>query len=528
MKRKNLLCLCVILTLVLTLGAITLVVGAEEEPSVSVERFNLVFEDNVYLKYAVSFTGVDDSEINSSNIGMLYFTEPKEDYTKGGETHSSGVVGFTTLDGKKVYTFEYRHITAKQMTEYVYSVAYMDIDGERYYSEPVKFSVLEYCYAKLGKIGTDNVSTNEEFKSLLVSTLNYGADAQKYFDYNEDRLANDEYYRVEVVGGTLEDGFTKGLYHTGETATLTAAPAGDGMSFSGWKNGGGEIVSKANPYEITEFTANETYTATYEKEQAPLYTRDGDYIYFGEYPQSLKADDVVITTETDSRGYYLGSDGYYYAKVVANPYESGYKFSTGVTVNSGTVYYFKVEPIRWRILTTDGENALILCDSIIANMAYDAGYNINYAESDIRAWINDNFYKIAFTELQREVILTTTVDNSVYSTGYSSNPNVCEDTKDKIFLLSHREVTNSAYGFESSYFISDTARIMQTSDYSRATGVWMSTDSSYYGNGYWWLRSPYSSNRGYARNVRLDGSAHGISDLRNAEDGVVPALWINI
>ena len=39
------------------------------------------------------------------------------------------------------------------------------------------------------------------------------------------------------------------------------------------------------------------------------YVRDGDYIYFGEYPQTIKASDVVITSTQDERGYYLGSDG---------------------------------------------------------------------------------------------------------------------------------------------------------------------------------------------------------------------------
>lgn len=50
-----------------------------------------------------------------------------------------------------------------------------------------------------------------------------------------------------------------------------------------------------------------------------LYVREGDYIYFGEYPQTIKEDNVVISTEQDSRGYFLGSDGAYYAKVVASP-----------------------------------------------------------------------------------------------------------------------------------------------------------------------------------------------------------------
>lgn len=258
------------------------------------------------------------------------------------------------------------------------------------------------------------------------------------------------------------------------------------------------------------------------------HNENGNYILFGEYPQTIKADDVTITSTQDSRGYHLGSDGFYYAKITADPYSSGYyTFSTGVTVTRGTVYYFKVEPIRWRILSEDGETAFILCDSIIASHIFDNDSS-NYAESEIRQWLNEAFYETAFTEWQGEIILTTTVDNSAYSAGYSSSPNACEDTEDKIFLLSYIEATNSAYGFSSSDSTSDTARRMQTSDYSLASGVWMNSPS-YGDDGYWWLRSP---NDNYyfacARNIILSGYADSSSAVYFRNGGIVPAMWINL
>ena len=45
---------------------------------------------------------------------------------------------------------------------------------------------------------------------------------------------------------------------------------------------------------------------------------DGEYLLFGEYPQTLKKDEVIVTETVDDRGYYLGDDGAYYAKVVAD------------------------------------------------------------------------------------------------------------------------------------------------------------------------------------------------------------------
>ena len=277
MKKKFLSLIAILLIAVLLICAVPFSVNAEEipQPTVCIEKFNLVFEDNVYLKYAVRFDGVDDSKINSSNIGMLYFTEPQSDYTAGGEVHSSKVVGYTMISGQKYYTFEYRHITAKQMTDDIYSIAYIEIDGQKYYSEPVKYSVLHYAYIKLGKIGV--ASENEDFRNLLSLTLEQGAAAQQYFEYNTDRLANAEYYLVEVVGGTLEDGFASGLYHSGETATMIAPVLAGELIFNGWQNSDGEPVKNELTFALDNIFANVVYTASYmEYSKGLAYTSNGD------------------------------------------------------------------------------------------------------------------------------------------------------------------------------------------------------------------------------------------------------------
>ena len=119
------------------------------------------------------------------------------------------------------------------------------------------------------------------------------------------------------------------------------------------------------------------------------------------------------------------------------------------------------------------------------------------------------------------------MDNSVYSTGFSSNYYACGNTFDKVFLLSYLEVTDSAYGFASSFLTEDTARRMTVSDYVRSTGAYMNTSSSYFGCGCWWLRSPDNYDSYTARYVNNDGdvasSGYVYSDLFF---GVVPALNI--
>ncbi|MBR3806207.1 MAG: leucine-rich repeat domain-containing protein [Clostridia bacterium] len=260
MKKKILILAALVLMLACTFSLGALTVSAEEaKPTVSIEKFNLDFEDNTYLKYAVKFTGVDDAEINKGNIGMLYWTDYESGFVPGTEDFSSETTGYTTIGGVKHYVFEYTHLAAKQLTDYIYSVAYLELDGTTYYSEPVKYSALEYAYNRLGK--TSEGTTNEELKALLNNMLAYGASAQQYFDYKEDRLATDDFYQITLVGGMLDDGFASGLYLSSDKVTITASETDDNLIFAGWQNSAGETVFVDCVATVENITQNETYTA---------------------------------------------------------------------------------------------------------------------------------------------------------------------------------------------------------------------------------------------------------------------------
>lgn len=87
------------------------------------------------------------------------------------------------------------------------------------------------------------------------------------------------------------------------------------------------------------------------------------FIYFGEYPQKIQAEGVTLDeAQRDARGYYLGSDNAYYAKVTAAPQGISVTHTQTVARWSMEHYYFKVEPILWRILSQSDGTALILCD----------------------------------------------------------------------------------------------------------------------------------------------------------------------
>ena len=239
---------------------------------------------------------------------------------------------------------------------------------------------------------------------------------------------------------------------------------------------------------------------------------DGEYVLFGEYPQTIKTADVEITETVDERGYYLGSDGAYYAKVNAAPYKDEYTFTNGASVTSGEVYYFKVEPIRWRILSEANGEALLLCDSIIENKAYDSEKNNDYESSDVKAWLNGAFYEAAFAEEQRDIIMGGAEKGS---------------GGEKLFLLSKEDAMNTAFGFNASTAEYDAARRLQTTDYVRANGAWMKTVTENYGNGSFWLRSPIEGATNKAWRIDSAGAADE-GYVNHSHYGVVPALFIKL
>ena len=304
------------------------------------------------------------------------------------------------------------------------------------------------------------------------------------------------------------------------------------------------------------------------------------YVYFGVWPQSVlpKASTVNvnenISVTMGANTYYLGSDGNYYAKCLENTRDSGeeYKYTdkTQVKKSSRKSYrYFKVEPIKWRVLTNNysGKKLLLAENILTANVPYydynssrntrTVGSNTsilpnNYKYSQIRAYLNGldyyydtsstettkktdytgkGFLQTAFTQNAQGLIADTEVDNREKTTGYSEGTYApayyaCENTTDKIFLLSESEVINSDYGF-AAYNSSGkgNARVRIPTDYAKANYV--STYSSDGYGGFWWLRSPCRGNISYARYVGYSGDAGDGNFLSSAYYGVVPALSIS-
>ena len=272
--------------------------------------------------------------------------------------------------------------------------------------------------------------------------------------------------------------------------------------------------------EISEetFKKGERLSHVFENEVCTLcsepkrYVRDGDYVYFGEFPQTIKSEKVSITNVPALNGVYIGSDGERYLKVVADPY---YKtetnlsnFSNGEIIVPGKEYYFKIEPIKWRIILEEDDTVLLSCETIIANMAFDADGNNSYFSSDLYEWFNGEFLNSAFNEVQREIIIERTSQNYT----------------DSVYTLPEDEIKEQMELY--------TAK--KASDYSRATGAYFTNYTSYYtayGIGGWWSSSAYIASgplRVEVLGAVAQGNTAGTGVPTDTHVGVCPFVKIEL
>ena len=98
----------------------------------------------------------------------------------------------------------------------------------------------------------------------------------------------------------------------------------------------------------------------------------------------------------------------------------------------------------------------------------------------------------------------------------------CDDTTDKIFLLSELEVTKTEYGFAVYNSDVNSNRDLVPTDYAMANYAFLRN-----GSGYWWLRSP--SNTNYNKALFVDDWKYAKNDnsVNFGVIGVVPGLCLN-
>ncbi|NLP48492.1 MAG: hypothetical protein GX345_06050 [Clostridiales bacterium] len=187
------------------------------------------------------------------------------------------------------------------------------------------------------------------------------------------------------------------------------------------------------------------------------------------------------------------------------------------------------ERIEWMVLALEEDKALLLSEKILDSKAYNQEHaKVTWESCSLRAWLNDEFYKTAFSEEEKQIILASLLSNE---NTYKKRIEGGNDTEDKVFLLSYNEATNPTYGFNPDYSQKDSLRLAGGSDYAISQGLfvipsWKENESSDYN--YWWLRSPGGSQK-HSTMVRWDGSIFRKGYYVNySYIGVRPAVWIKL
>jgi len=307
--------------------------------------------------------------------------------------------------------------------------------------------------------------------------------------------------------------------------------------------------------------------------------RKARYVLFGDWPQEIKSEKVQIDENSFFKKgrfiCYFGDDGNYYVKAAENVYNRSSTFSDGTTIhkNNTESRYFKIEPIKWRVITLsyNGENtAYLLSEKMLdSGIPFYPGCTSrtingkdilanNYKYSTMRAYLNgsyekddiqlqifkeyfkegEGFLQSAFSENAQQLIQITKVDNSPIQMSYDGENAIqkkfaCEDTFDKIFLPSTREITSAGdFGFpphnvgldSENKSLNDRLRIRKATDFAVARGVYQSVTTDLGGN--WWLRSPYYISNYDIRYVSDNGKMRSTDFVYDEIDGIVPALCV--
>ena len=295
-----------------------------------------------------------------------------------------------------------------------------------------------------------------------------------------------------------------------------------------------------------------------------------DCVYFGSYPSAevvrtdwdavdsyavldgdvIRDDDLYRSLETaDWQGDRVSVEGRDYIRINAEDAgtasenrEQHYRWG-----DLGEWHYFLKEPVRWRVLSAEDDQVLLLADRLLdCRPFHEEEEGVTWERSTIRSWLNGlgpeenlagldysaegaGFFTAAFTEKEREAVRRSAVRNSG---NYYFGTDCGEDTEDAVFLLSEEEVFSSpdalSYGFQPSDAVGDLAKRIVPTAYAQCRGAWRSSLEESEGNGFWFFRSNgytasnvvYAGELGYIYNRGIPVTCRDAS--------IVPAIRVDL
>lgn len=176
-------------------------------------------------------------------------------------------------------------------------------------------------------------------------------------------------------------------------------------------------------------------------------------------------------------------------------------------------------PIRWRILSRNGNEACVIADQILDAVPYDEDGEVTWENCSLRSWLNREFYLNAFTQEEQSAVIRKQVVNDDDDDTAGGN-----STLDLVFVPSVKEMGREDYGFRSNLEWGDQERYGEVTEYASARGLNAGDENE----GIWWLRTT-GYDEDCAAFVWYDGSVDtdGL-EVDSKEVGVRPVLYLNL
>ncbi len=284
----------------------------------------------------------------------------------------------------------------------------------------------------------------------------------------------------------------------------------------------------------------------------PKLVDSNNKIYtYGMYPQSNINDEELINKiqsfpiATGNNIYYYNHE--YYTPVIASLARDSSgellpirNFDNGDEIIESNLYWFKIEPIRWKAIQEDNSNLMLLSEMalditsfnyVTSNRIIDGEiiYPNNYKYSSVREWLNNTFINYAFS-YNDSYINITHIDNSPSTTINPEEIVDCGDTDDKVYLLSYKDYITPEYGFSPDP-ADKTTRNVKSTDYIRATRCYYSTDEEFMYMTNVYTRSAYCEESGNNKLSISKVNRLGMlneAGVNNGQIAVQPALNITL
>ena len=166
-----------------------------------------------------------------------------------------------------------------------------------------------------------------------------------------------------------------------------------------------------------------------------------------------------------------------------------------------------IQPIEWQVLSKENNKMLVISKYGLDTKRFDSSSN-NWANSEIRKWLNGEFYNKAFNDQEKKSIKSSNLSDV--------------GTTDNVFLLSGDWQGN---GEVNDYFANNESRRCKATEYVLKKNNWAESETD--GYFWWWLRSPNPNYSNRVCDVFYGGSiSHRDVSLDNSL--VRPALWVNL